>query len=258
MDPLVALEIVVAVEGLWALVALEGAVVLLLLLPRVMSVHWPAHLVLWILHVHAAYQRHLVSWVVHVGHNRTIHRWKIVAPVRWSRPIALRSLHLRMALRRNRGNAARLCLRGAWRLLSWRLLRICRKRRSAVASRMVYSKSGSGEVSHHNREHEEALGVALASCSFAAVAAAVVAEAQEWVDFAVGRQTSLTLTWRSEMEGDLGHTAAEEVPRQLLENWCFDFESSSKATFPCSFARTVAGAAVVAGAQMGLALAVLN
>jgi hypothetical protein len=53
VDSLVALQIVVAVEGLWALIAFEGSVVLLLLLARMVSVHRSAHLVLWVLHVHA-------------------------------------------------------------------------------------------------------------------------------------------------------------------------------------------------------------
>jgi hypothetical protein len=53
VDSLVALQIVVAVEGLWALIAFEGSVVLLLLLARMMSVHWSADLMLWVLHVHA-------------------------------------------------------------------------------------------------------------------------------------------------------------------------------------------------------------
>ena len=34
MDPLMSLQIVVAVEGLWALITLEGSVILLLLLSR--------------------------------------------------------------------------------------------------------------------------------------------------------------------------------------------------------------------------------
>ena len=55
MDSLVAFEIVIAVEGLRALIALEWAVILLLLLSRMMSVHWPAHLMLWVLHTHATY-----------------------------------------------------------------------------------------------------------------------------------------------------------------------------------------------------------
>jgi hypothetical protein len=50
-----ALQIVVAVEGLRALIAFEGAIVLLLLLTRMMSIYWTSHLMLWILHVHAAY-----------------------------------------------------------------------------------------------------------------------------------------------------------------------------------------------------------
>lgn len=50
-----AFEIVIAVEGLRALIALEWAVILLLLLSRMMSVHWPAHLMLWVLHIHATY-----------------------------------------------------------------------------------------------------------------------------------------------------------------------------------------------------------
>lgn len=64
-----ALQIVIAVERLRALIAFEGAVVLLLLLSWVVSVHWPSHLMLWVLHIHATYKCHLVSWVVHVGHN---------------------------------------------------------------------------------------------------------------------------------------------------------------------------------------------
>jgi hypothetical protein len=67
----------------------------------------------------------------------------------------------------------------------------------AVVLRMAYSRSESGEVFHHNLVHEVVLGVALASGSFAAVAVAVagiaaVAEAQEWVGFAVDCQTTQT------------------------------------------------------------------
>jgi len=55
MDSLMALQIVVAIEGLGALVAFEGSVVLLLLLLLwVVSIHLSAHLVLWILHLHVA------------------------------------------------------------------------------------------------------------------------------------------------------------------------------------------------------------
>jgi hypothetical protein len=66
MDALVPLQIVVAVEGLRALIAFEWPVVLLLLLSRMMAVHLSPHLVLWVLHVHATNECHLVSWVVHV------------------------------------------------------------------------------------------------------------------------------------------------------------------------------------------------
>jgi len=57
MDSLMALQIVVAIEGLGALVAFEGSVVLLLLLLLllwVVSIHLSAHMVLWILHLHVA------------------------------------------------------------------------------------------------------------------------------------------------------------------------------------------------------------
>lgn len=83
VNSLVAFQIMIAVEGLGALIAFEGSVVLLLL-AGMMAVHWPAHLMRWVLHVHASNKCHLVSWVVHIGHNWACHRWKIVAAIRWS------------------------------------------------------------------------------------------------------------------------------------------------------------------------------
>ena len=81
MDSLVSLQVVIAVEGLWALIALEGAVIWWGLALWVM----PVHLVrmLWVpLHVHAAYQCHLVPGVVHVGHDGTGHCWQAVPIIR--------------------------------------------------------------------------------------------------------------------------------------------------------------------------------
>lgn len=71
VDTLVALEIMITVERLWALIALEGPVVLWLLLAWVVCVHLAVHLVRWILHVHAAHQRHLVPGTVNIGHDRS-------------------------------------------------------------------------------------------------------------------------------------------------------------------------------------------
>lgn len=83
VDALVALQIVVAVETLSALVALEGAVVLLLLvLLLLVPVHvLPAHLVR-VLHAHAANERHLIARVMHVGHDGACHGWQAVPVVR--------------------------------------------------------------------------------------------------------------------------------------------------------------------------------
>ena len=39
MDSLMSLQIVVTIEGLWTLITFEGSVILLLLLPRVVTVH---------------------------------------------------------------------------------------------------------------------------------------------------------------------------------------------------------------------------
>jgi len=119
MDPLVSLQIVVAVERLRTLIAFKGAVVLLLLLVGV-SVHGSSHVLRWVLHVHAAYERHLVSRVVHVRHDGSVHGGEVVATVR-RRPcsIALWRLELRVALSGDGRDAVGWCLRGAWRLLSW-------------------------------------------------------------------------------------------------------------------------------------------
>ena len=81
MDPLVSLQIVVAIEGLWALIALERAVVWWGLALWVV----PVHLVRMLgvaLHVHSAYQGHLVSRIVHVGHDGTGHCWQAVPAIR--------------------------------------------------------------------------------------------------------------------------------------------------------------------------------
>ena len=83
VNSLVAFQIVVAVEGLRALIAFERSVVLLLL-AGMMAVHWPAHLMRWVLHVDASNKCHLVPWIVHVGHNWARHRWKIVTAIRWA------------------------------------------------------------------------------------------------------------------------------------------------------------------------------
>ncbi len=72
VDPLMSLQIVITIEGLWALVALEWAVVLGLLALGVVPIH--LGVMLWVtLHVHSSDQRHLVSGVVHVGHDGPSH-----------------------------------------------------------------------------------------------------------------------------------------------------------------------------------------
>lgn len=73
MDAFVALEIVVAVEGLGALVAFEGTVVGECLALWVVPVHLRVLRVA--LHVHSAHERHLVSRVVDVGHDGPGHGW---------------------------------------------------------------------------------------------------------------------------------------------------------------------------------------
>jgi len=87
------LQIVVTIEGLRTLVTFEGSVILLLLLSWVVAVHWTAHLMRRILHVHAAHERHLVPWTMHIGHDRASHRRKRVAAIRWSRVVALWGCH---------------------------------------------------------------------------------------------------------------------------------------------------------------------
>jgi hypothetical protein len=52
MDSLMTLQIVIAIKGLGTLVAFEGSIILLLLLPWMVSIHLSAHLMLWILHLH--------------------------------------------------------------------------------------------------------------------------------------------------------------------------------------------------------------
>ena len=67
VNPLMSLQIVIAIEGLRALVALERSVVLLRLLAWVVSIHgWSAHWVTWVLHVHASYERHLSARTVYI------------------------------------------------------------------------------------------------------------------------------------------------------------------------------------------------
>lgn len=72
VDALVALQVVVPVEALGALVALERTVVLLLLLllavVAVHVLHPTAHLVR-VLHAHAAHEGHLAAGAVYVGHD---------------------------------------------------------------------------------------------------------------------------------------------------------------------------------------------
>jgi hypothetical protein len=65
MDSLVALQVVISVEGLGTLITFKGTVVLLLML-RVLTVHWCAHLMALIWHVHAVNKSHLSSWAVDI------------------------------------------------------------------------------------------------------------------------------------------------------------------------------------------------
>lgn len=94
MNSLVALQIMIPVEGLHALIALERTVILLLLLTLVvMAIHLAAHRVLLILHWHApSDQGHLASRVMYIGHDGSCHCGKIVTTIRtWMVP--LRCLH---------------------------------------------------------------------------------------------------------------------------------------------------------------------
>jgi len=93
MDPLMSLQIVITIERLWTLVTFERSVILLLLLSRMVAVHWRTHLMLRILHAHSPHKRHLISWAMHIGHDRTGHRRKGIAAIRWSRVVALGSRH---------------------------------------------------------------------------------------------------------------------------------------------------------------------
>jgi hypothetical protein len=93
MDPLMSLQIVVTIEGLWTLVAFERSVILLLLLSRVMAVYWSAHLMRRILHVHPPHKCHLIPWAMHIRHDRAGHRRKRVTAIRWSRVVALWCCH---------------------------------------------------------------------------------------------------------------------------------------------------------------------
>jgi hypothetical protein len=93
MDPLMSLQIVVSIEGLWTLVTFERSVILLLLLSRVVGVHWTSHLMRRILHVDSTHQSHLIAWAMHIGHDRASHRRKRVATIRWTRVVALWCCH---------------------------------------------------------------------------------------------------------------------------------------------------------------------
>jgi hypothetical protein len=99
MDPLMSLQIVVTIEGLWTLVTFERSVILLLLLSWMVAVHLPTHLMWRILHVHSPHESHLISWAMHIGHDRPSHRRKSVAAIRWSGVVALWCCHRRMWLR---------------------------------------------------------------------------------------------------------------------------------------------------------------
>jgi hypothetical protein len=93
MDPLMSLQIVVSIEGLWTLVTFERSVILLLLLSRVVGVHWTSHLMRRILHIDPTHQSHLIAWAMHIGHDRASHRRKRVATIRWTRVVALWCCH---------------------------------------------------------------------------------------------------------------------------------------------------------------------
>ena len=74
MDSLVSLQVVISVEGLWALIALERTVVLGLLLVWMAAIH-VVH-VRWIsVHVHSSYKCHLAARTVDVGHDWPCHCW---------------------------------------------------------------------------------------------------------------------------------------------------------------------------------------
>lgn len=111
----------------------------------------------------------------------------------------------------------------------------CRRgKKTAVVSKRECSKRELGEVVHQNLVHGEALVKGLASYAFAAD----VAEAPEWVNFAVDRQRSRTWTLGWETGEDSGHMEVEEVLHQLLENWHSDWGSSwrvNRAVVPCNF-----------------------
>jgi hypothetical protein len=126
-----------------------------------------------------------------------------------------------------------------------------------AVSRMGYSRLELVAAVHHIPVHEVALVKGLASYSFAVVAVAerAAAEAQEWADFAVDRQTSLTWTWRWGKGEDSNHKVVEAALHQQLVNWYFGSESSLRENIvvaPCSSAEDFAAV------QMVLTLAVPN
>jgi hypothetical protein len=82
MNSLVALQIMIPVEGLGALVTFEGAVILLLLRSWMVPIHRPTQLVLWVLHTHAPNKRHLVSRTVDIRHDWAGHCRETVATIR--------------------------------------------------------------------------------------------------------------------------------------------------------------------------------
>ena len=93
MDPLMSLQIVITIKGLWTLVTFEWSIILLLLLPGVVTVHLATHLMRRILHVHAPNKCHLVPWAMDIRHDWTSHRRQRVAAIRWSRVVALGCCH---------------------------------------------------------------------------------------------------------------------------------------------------------------------
>jgi len=111
----------------------------------------------------------------------------------------------------------------------WEMVVYRRGRKTAGASRPGYSRLASVVAFHHNPGHEGVLVEGLVSCSSVVAVvepAAVVAAAPEWVNFVVDRHQSPAM-WG--MEEDSLHKVVEEVLLPPLENWHFDWESSTMA-----------------------------
>lgn len=94
MNPLMALQIMIAIEALRTLITLERTIILRRRLAWVMTIQRRAHVLLRILsHIHAADERHLAAWCVDVRHDRSGHRGQVVSTAVRGAVVASRGGH---------------------------------------------------------------------------------------------------------------------------------------------------------------------